>query len=92
MSSSMDEKKFIMKKNSITHQILLAIKFFNKPTTLADLKELNPEYAQNGGFYRSIARLSAAGYIEVLDPKTWIITRSGIDFLYSYADSNRRKV
>lgn len=84
-------KDFHMQKNSMTHQILLATKFYNKYITLADLKELNPNYPRMSSIARSLKRLENFKLIHMKDENTWIITELGRRFLVAFADLNKHK-
>lgn len=80
-----------MQKNSMTHQILLATKFYNKYITLSDLKELNPNYPRMSAVSRSLKRLEHFKLIHMRDSNTWIITDLGKRFLVAFAEANKHK-
>lgn len=80
-----------MQKNSMTHQILLATKFYNKYITHADLKELNPGYPCMSDVARSLKRLEKFKLIHMKDANTWIITDLGKRFLVAFAEANKHK-
>lgn len=84
------KSKFVMIKNSLTHKILLATKFYNTTITIKDLQELNPSHNRLSDIMRSLKRLSDAGYVILNNNNSWIITPSGKKFLYDFIETNKK--
>jgi ribosomal protein S19E (S16A) len=86
-------QEMVLKKNAVTHTILLATKFYNKPITIEDLKVLNAKkYPNMSRIKRSMLHLESSGMIYFHDPITWSITSKGKNFLTKYAREHKSKL
>ena len=73
-----------MKYNSVSHNILLLSKFYNKSIQYSDCKIIMPKINLNKDFSRCLLRLAVNGLIQFTnDHQTqWIITPKGIALVY----------
>ena len=77
------------KKNSLTHNILMITKFYNKIITYSNLQEINSkDFRNTNKIDRSILFLSLNGLVHVTSPSHWIVTPKGVSFLYYFASKN----
>lgn len=81
-----------MTKDSLSHDILMASKVYNKLISITDLQFIHPEtYSHRSHVRRSLLYLSLHGLILLNDDDTWIITDSGKLFLYTVVERESKK-
>lgn len=72
-----------IKKNSLTHDILMVSKVFNKLISIENLREINFEYYSDiTSIKKSLLYLDLHNLILLNTDDTWIITPLGIQYLY----------
>jgi|APGre2960657373_1045057.scaffolds.fasta_scaffold56814_4 hypothetical protein len=77
-------------KDSLTHNILLISKFYNKIISISDLQTINPHsFTHKNKVNRSLLKLSLDNLIVLYDNNTWIITKKGINYLYDFTSVHK---
>lgn len=72
-----------VRRDSLTHDILMVSKVYNKLIGFSDLKEIHPKRYNNiNKVCRSLLTLSLHGLIHLFDDDTWIVTDSGKRYLH----------
>jgi len=72
-----------IRRDSLTHNILMITKVYDKLIGFDSLKEINPQrYSNTSKVSRSLLTLSLHGLIHLFDDDTWIITDSGKKYLH----------
>lgn len=85
----MNSSSIKMKKNSLTHDILMISKVYNKLISLKDLYEINnTKFTDSSKVRRSLLYLNLHNLISLNDNDTWIITPFGKSFLYQVVERN----
>lgn len=78
-----------MKKNSLTHDILMISKVYDKKISIEHLKEINQnKFNDATKISRSLIYLNLHNLILLNEDDTWIITPFGKTFLYEVVQRN----
>lgn len=93
MSTAVKKPFFIdgVKRNSVSHKILMITKFYRKPCSLEDMSVINPVFSKPGKnrIHRYLLKLEMAGLIYRHSSTQWMITPKGDSLLRRIATETR---
>lgn len=72
-----------IRRDSLSHRILMITKVYNRLINISDLKEINlKQFSSLSKVNRSLLSLALHEFIIKFEDDTWIITEKGKRFLY----------
>lgn len=79
-------QKQLFKRSSKMHTVLLMAKYFKRPISFYDLKNMNPNlFNHKSHVDRSMISLTSHGLMQKVSKDTWKITPSGVEYIYNFS-------
>jgi len=96
MPTATKKRQFIdgVKRNSLSHKILLIAKFYRKPVTIKDMAIINPIFNKPGknNVNRYLLNLELSGFLYRVTDTMWMITPKGESLLYKIVKDTQSMV